>query len=147
MTSWYDVLQVSIIPRGKGLGYAMYQPKDQYLYTQEQFYDRMCMALGGRVAEEIFFNRITSGAQDDLKKVTQSAYAQVAVFGMNERVGNVSFDLPQDGQMVFSKPFSEQTAQMIDEEVRALIARAHKRTTELLKEKKTDVEKVGELFP
>ncbi len=70
-------LQVSIIPRGKGLGYAQYLPKEQYLYTKEQLLDRMCMTLGGRVAEEIFFGRITTGAQDDLRKVTQSAYAQV----------------------------------------------------------------------
>ena len=69
--------QVSIIPRGKGLGYAQYLPKEQYLYTAEQLLDRMCMTLGGRVAEEIFFGRITTGAQDDLRKVTQSAYAQV----------------------------------------------------------------------
>lgn len=72
-------LQVSIIPRGKGLGYAQYLPREQYLYTKEQLLDRMCMTLGGRVAEEIFFGRITTGAQDDLRKVTQSAYAQVRV--------------------------------------------------------------------
>lgn len=71
--------QVSIIPRGKGLGYAQYLPKEQYLYTKEQLLDRMCMTLGGRVSEEIFFGRITTGAQDDLRKVTQSAYAQVRV--------------------------------------------------------------------
>lgn len=74
---FWDVPQVSIIPRGKGLGYAQYLPKEQYLYTKEQLLDRMCMTLGGRVAEEIFFGRITTGAQDDLRKVTQSAYAQV----------------------------------------------------------------------
>jgi ATP-dependent Zn protease len=77
MPSQYLCPQVSIIPRGKGLGYAQYLPKEQYLYTQEQLMDRMCMTLGGRVAEEIFFKRITSGAQDDLRKVTQSAYMQV----------------------------------------------------------------------
>lgn len=70
-------IQVSIIPRGKGLGYAQYLPREQYLYSREQLFDRMCMMLGGRVAEQIFFGRITTGAQDDLKKVTQSAYAQV----------------------------------------------------------------------
>lgn len=68
---------MSIIPRGRGLGYAQYLPKEQYLYTREQLLDRMCMTLGGRVSEEIFFSRITTGAQDDLRKVTQSAYAQV----------------------------------------------------------------------
>lgn len=71
--------QVSIIPRGKGLGYAQYLPKEQYLYTKEQLLDRMCMTLGGRVSEEIFFGKITTGAQDDLRKVTQSAYAQVSM--------------------------------------------------------------------
>lgn len=70
-------VQVSIIPRGKGLGYAQYLPREQYLYSREQLFDRMCMMLGGRVAEHVFFGRITTGAQDDLKKVTQSAYAQV----------------------------------------------------------------------
>lgn len=70
-------VQVSIIPRGKGLGYAQYLPREQYLYSKEQLFDRMCMMLGGRVAEQVFFGRITTGAQDDLKKVTQSAYAQV----------------------------------------------------------------------
>ena len=89
------LLKVSIIPRGKGLGYAMYLPKDQYLYTKEQLYDRMCMTLGGRAAEEIFFKRITTGAQDDLQKVTKSAYAQITQYGMNEAVGNVSFEQPQ----------------------------------------------------
>jgi len=69
---------VSIIPRGKGLGYAQYQGKDQYLFTEEQLFHRMCMALGGRVSEETFFGRITTGAMDDLQKVTQSAYAQVS---------------------------------------------------------------------
>lgn len=72
-------MQVSIIPRGKGLGFAQYLPREQYLYTKEQLFDRMCMMLGGRVSEEVFFSRITTGAQDDLKKVTQSAYAQVRV--------------------------------------------------------------------
>ena len=89
------LLKVSIIPRGKGLGYAMYLPKDQYLYTTEQLRDRMCMTLGGRAAEQIFFGRITTGAQDDLQKVTKSAYAQITQYGMNEKVGNVSFDQPQ----------------------------------------------------
>ncbi|KRT82501.1 AAA protein, partial [Oryctes borbonicus] len=108
------LLKVSIIPRGKGLGYAQYLPKDQYLYTKEQLFDRMCMTLGGRVSEELFFGRITTGAQDDLKKITQSAYAQVVHYGMNEKVGNISFDMPRDGEMVLEKPYSENTAQIID---------------------------------
>jgi ATP-dependent Zn protease len=83
------LLKVSIIPRGKGLGYAQYLPKDQYLYSREQLLDRMCMTLGGRVSEELFFGRITTGAQDDLQKITQMAYAQVVKFGMSEKVGMI----------------------------------------------------------
>lgn len=138
------LLKVSIIPRGKGLGYAQYLPKDQYLLSQEQLFDRMCMTLGGRVSEELFFGRITTGAQDDLQKVTQSAYSQIVRYGMNAKIGNVSFDTGQPGDAQFSKPYSEDTAQMIDSEVRILIKQAHKRTTDLLVKHKPDVEKVAE---
>lgn len=134
------LLKVSIIPRGKGLGYAQYLPKDQYLLSKEQLLDRMCMTLGGRVSEELFFKCITTGAQDDLKKVTDSAYAQIAVYGMNAKVGNVSFDT----QDKFSKPYSEETARLIDDEVRNLIKSAHERTTKLLIEHKEDIEKVAQ---
>ncbi|KAH8339766.1 hypothetical protein KR074_004565 [Drosophila pseudoananassae] len=138
------LLKVSIIPRGKGLGYAQYLPKDHYLLSKEQLFDRMCMTLGGRVAEELFFNRITTGAQDDLKKITDIAYSQVVRFGMNDKVGQVSFDVGQAGDPVFSKPYSEDTAQLIDGEVRTIIKCAHEATTDLLSKHKEDVRRVAE---
>ncbi|XP_013404053.1 AFG3-like protein 2 [Lingula anatina] len=138
------LLKVSIIPRGKGLGYAQYLPKEQrFLF---QIMDRMCMTLGGRASESIFFKRITTGAQDDLQKVTQMAYGMITQFGMSEKVGNISFQMPQAGDMVMSKPYSEQTAQMIDEEVRKIVSSAHTRTIDLLTMHKADVEKVALLL-
>ena len=103
----------------------------------------MCMTLGGRVAELLFFNKISTGAQDDLRKVTDIAYAQVVHYGMSEKVGNISFDTPKPGEMVFDKPYSEQTAQLIDEEVRDIIKSAYERTITLLTEHKPKVEKVS----
>merc|ERR550532_379112 len=148
VTGWFleyadPLLKVSIIPRGKGLGYAQYLPKENYLLSTEQLYDRMCMTLGGRAAEMIFFNRITTGAQDDLQKVTKSAYAQITQFGMNERVGNVSFEQDKSG-MVLDKPYSEATAQLIDEEAGKMIGEAMQRTLKLLRDHKDDVIKVAE---
>ena len=102
----------------------------------------MCMTLGGRASEQIFFQRITTGAQDDLQKVTRSAYSQITQFGMNAAVGHVSFEQPQPGEMVFDKPFSEATAQLVDEEAKKMIDRAMQRTIDLLTEHKEDVVKV-----
>ncbi|XP_072321846.1 mitochondrial inner membrane m-AAA protease component AFG3L1-like [Eucyclogobius newberryi] len=137
------LLKVSIVPRGKGLGYAQYLPKEQYLFSREQLFDQMCMALVGRVAEEVFFRCFTTGAQDDLKKVTQSAYAQVVQLGMSEAFGQMSFDLPQVGDIVTEKPFSEPTAQLIDQEVHALVAAAYQHTRKLVTEKKRAVDLVA----
>lgn len=138
------LLKVSIIPRGKGLGYAQYLPKEQFLFTQEQLFDRMCVLLGGRASESIFFGAVTTGAQDDLQKVTKSAYAQIVQYGMNERIGQRVYQLPEPGEMVMEKPYSEMTAQAIDEEVKLLIDAAYKRTMDLLSEKKEFIQKVAE---
>ena len=138
------LLKVTIIPRGKGLGYAQYIPKEQFLYTKEQLLDRMCMTLGGRASEQIFFGKVTTGAQDDLKKVTQIAYAQIVQFGMSDKIGNLSFDMGSPGDPIYEKPYSETTAQTIDSEVRTLVDEAYKRTVKLLEDKKSCVEKVAQ---
>ncbi|KAL0074335.1 peptidase family M41-domain-containing protein [Phycomyces blakesleeanus] len=151
VAGWYlqhadPLLKVSIIPRGvAALGYAQYLPKDQYLYSEKQLSDRMCMTLGGRVAEQIFFDTITTGASDDLQKVTKIAYAQVTTYGMNTKVGPLSFHDPSQEQQ-FQKPYSEQTGALIDDEARRLITDAYKRTVDLLTEKRGDVEKVAQLL-
>ncbi|KAM7536882.1 hypothetical protein Aperf_G00000083683 [Anoplocephala perfoliata] len=134
------LLKVSIIPRGKALGYAQYMPRDAYLHTQDQLMDEMCLALGGRASEQVFFGKVGSGAMDDLQRVTRSAYAQIVQLGFSSKLGNLSYDLPQQGEPVMTKPYSEQTAQIIDEEVRNLVAKAYDRTLKLVEQHKGHVE-------
>ena len=139
----YPLLKVTIVPRGvAALGYAQYTPKEQYLYNIEQLTDQMCMTLGGRASEDIFFGKISTGAQNDLQQVTKISYAMVTVYGMNEKVGNVSFYDPQQ-ESVFTKPYSEETGKIIDEEVRGLVEKAYQRTKALLTERKEEVEKIA----
>ncbi|TIB77747.1 ATP-dependent metallopeptidase Hfl [Wallemia mellicola] len=139
------LVKVSIIPRGVGaLGYAQYLPKERFLFTTEQLIDRMCMTLGGRVAEEIFFGRITTGAQDDLQRITKMAFEVCANYGMNNEIGPVSYGGREGSNEGFQKPFSEKTAEMIDNQVRGMISEAHRRTHELLGEKRDLVEKVAQ---
>lgn len=146
---WYlehahPLLKVTIIPRGiAALGYAQYLPKEQYLYRTEQLMDEICMTLGGRAAEEIVFGKISTGAQNDLQRITQLAYAMVTVYGMNEKVGNVSFYDPQQ-DTTFTKPYSEDTARVIDEEVRKLIDSAFQRTINLLTEHREQLNKLSQ---
>jgi len=138
------LLKVSIIPRGKGLGYAMYQPEEKYLYTAEQLLDVMCMGLGGRASEIIFFGSFTTGAQDDLRKVTESAYSQIMIYGMNAEIGHISFPEFSNGGLIGEKRYSEATAQIVDIEVRKMINSAMNRTIHLLKEHKDYVSSVAE---
>jgi len=140
----YPLLKVTIVPRGTAaLGYAQYTPKEQYLYNTDQLMDQVCMTLGGRASEEIFFDKISTGAQNDLQQITRIAYAMVTVYGMNEKIGNVSFYDPQQ-ENAFTKPYSEETSKLIDEEVRKLIDKAYTRTKNLLTEKKEQVQKLAE---
>jgi AFG3 family protein len=139
----YPLLKVTVVPRGTAaLGYAQYTPKEQYLYNTDQLLDQICMTLGGRVAEDIFFNKISTGASNDLQQITKIAYGMITTYGMNAKVGNISYYDPTQENM-FTKPYSEETGKIIDEEVRLLIDGAYKRTKDLLTEKKDAVEKLA----
>lgn len=136
----YPLLKVTIVPRGSAaLGYAQYTPKEQYLYNTEQLTDQICMTLGGRAAEEIFFGKISTGASNDLQQITKTAYSMITVYGMNEKLGNISYYDPT-AENTFTKPFSEETGKLIDEEVRKMIELAYIRTKALLVDKKEQLE-------
>ena len=144
ITGWFlehtdPVVKVSIVPRGlSALGYAQHLPEERYLYSRNALIDRMTMAIGGRVAEEIVFGDVTTGAQNDLERITKMAYAMVVDYGMSAKVGQVSFNLSGEGnQPVFNRPYSDSTAQAIDEEVRNLISEAHRRAHTLLTQKRS----------
>jgi cell division protease FtsH len=138
------LVKVSIVPRGMAaLGYAQYLPKEQYLYSTEQLLDSMCMALGGRAAEEIVFGRITTGAQNDLERITRMAYSMVTIYGLNKKIGNLSFNDP-NGDYQFKKPYSEDTAKLIDMEVKLMIDEAYERTKALLIGKRSELEAVAQ---
>ena len=135
------LVKVSIVPRGvAALGYAQYLPKEQFLYQTEQLFDEMCMALGGRAAEDIIFGKISTGALSDLERITKLAYSIVTVYGMNDKIGNVSFYDSKQSDYNFTKPYSDATAELIDKEVKALIDKAYHRTKELLLSKKDELE-------
>ncbi len=133
------LVKVTIVPRGMGtLGYAQYLPKEEYITRTEALHDRMCMTFGGRAAEKLVFDKISTGAQNDLDQVTKMAYSMVAVFGMSEAVGQVSFHGMSEGQ--FNKPYSDETATLIDDEVRKLVETQYIRAQELLKERRNELE-------
>jgi len=127
------LVKVSIIPRGRSLGAAWYLPEERQLKTAAAFKEELSVALGGRAAEELTFGEISSGALDDLEKVTKEAYMMVAYYGFNKKIGNVSFyDSTGIRDTAFQKPYSEETGRLIDEEVRRLIANAYQETIALL---------------
>ena len=129
------LVKVSIVPRGQSLGAAWYLPEERQITTTEQLVDEMCAALGGRAAEEVMFNKISTGALSDLEKVTKQAYAMVTVYGLNPRIGNRSY-YDSTGDQSFTKPYSEETSRIIDEEVSILIEGAYDRAKEILRTNK-----------
>jgi len=149
VAGWYlehadPLVKVSIVPRGiAALGYAQYLPKEQFLYQTDQLLDEMCMALGGRAAEEIIFGKISTGALSDLERITKMAYSIVSVYGMNKNIGNISFFDSKQSDYNFTKPYSESTAEKIDSEVKRIVDNAYNRTKKLLTEKREQLEKIA----
>ncbi len=149
VTSWFlehanPLVKVSIVPRGvAALGYAQYLPKEQYIYRTEQLIDDMCTSFGGRAAEEIVFAKISTGALSDLERITKMAYGMVTIYGMNDRIGNISFYDAEKSEYSMSKPYSDVTARIIDEEVKKIIDSAYNRTCDLLKEKREELDKLA----
>ncbi len=149
VSGWYlehahPLIKVTIVPRGvAALGYAQYLPKEMYIQNTDHMLDDMCMSLGGRAVEELVFGKISTGALSDLQKVTKMAYAMVSIYGMNDKVGNISFYDPQN-ENGFNKPYSEETGRVIDEEVKKIVDEAYERVKQLLKDKLEDVKTIAE---
>lgn len=149
VSGWYleyahPLVKVTIVPRGTAaLGFAQYLPKEKYLTLTEELEDDMCMTLGGRASEEIFFGKVSTGALSDLQQVTRTAYAMVSIYGMNDKIGNVSFYDPQN-EGGFQKPYSEETGNLIDQEVKKLSDKAFQRAKALLESKREEVKIIAE---
>jgi AFG3 family protein len=140
------LLKVTIVPRGSGaLGYAQYLPKELFLRTRDQILDMVCMALAGRASEEINFGKVTTGAADDLRRVTQIVYQMVTVYGMNEKIGQVAFPR-EEGSWPQDKMYSNATAEVMDEEVRSIVAEAYQRTLQLMRDQQEQVRLVAEML-
>ena len=148
--SWYlphadSLLKVSIVPRGRSLGAAWYLPQENQIYTKAQLVDRICSTLGGRAAEEIVFGEISSGALDDLEKVTKQAYNMVSFYGLDEEIGNRSFyDSTGRYEQSFQKPYSDYTAELIDKRVKVLIDEAYEKTKKILIEHREEMDALAE---
>lgn len=137
------LVKVTIVPRGKSLGAAWYLPEERQLTTTEQMLDEICAAMGGRAAEKVFFGRISTGALSDLEKVTKMAYAMVSMYGLSKEVGNISYYDSSGQQSGFTKPYSEERAQLIDKEVSRILEEEYTRAQEVLTSNKDKVEKLG----
>jgi cell division protease FtsH len=141
------LVKVTIVPRGRSLGAAWYLPEERQITTAEQIEDEMCAALGGRAAEQVIFNKISTGALSDLEKVTRQAHAMVTIFGLNEKIGNITYyDSSGQNDFGFSKPYSERTAEIIDQEVKKIIDKQYQRAIEILTENREKLSKLAELL-
>ena len=142
-----SLVKVSIIPRGKSLGSAWYLPEERQIVTRAQFVDQICASLGGRAAEEIIFNEVSSGALDDLEKVTKQAYTMVAYYGLDKKIGPISYyDSTGQNERMFGKPYSENMARLIDTEVQDLVHGCYNRTKKLLLEHRSELEELAQLL-
>ena len=143
----HPLLKVTIVPRGKALGAAWYLPQERQITTKDQLLDQMCSILGGRAAEELTFGQISTGAQNDLERATKQAYAMVTIFGMSEKIGNLSYyDSTGQSDFSFTKPYSEKTAELIDAEVKAMVEQAYARAKKLLEDHREQHKQVAELL-
>ena len=143
----HPLVKVTIVPRGKALGAAWYLPEERQLTTFAQMYDEITATLGGRAAEDIMFGQVSTGALNDLEKVSKQAYSMVVYFGLNKRIGNISYyDSTGQNEYNFTKPYSEKTAQIIDEEVSKLIESAYQRAKQILEENREKLIKLGDLL-
>jgi cell division protease FtsH len=139
------LVKVTIVPRGRSLGAAWYLPEERQITTTEQIVDEMCATLGGRAAEEVIFGKISTGALSDLEKITRQAYASIVYYGLNDKIGNVSYyDSSGQSEYSFNKPYSENTAKVIDEEVKKMIDIAYARTKAILMANKDKLTQLAE---
>jgi cell division protease FtsH len=141
------LVKVTIVPRGQSLGAAWYLPEERMLHAKQEILDKMCMTLGGRAAEKVMFNAITTGALSDLEKVTKQARAMVTIYGLSDKIGNISYydSSGQDGYG-FTKPYSEQTANTIDQEISAIIEEQYKRAIKVVTDNKVKLTELAELL-
>ena len=141
------LIKVTIVPRGQSLGAAWYLPEERLIVRPDQMLDEMCATMGGRAAEKVTFNRISTGALSDLEKVTKQARAMVTVYGLNEKIGNVTYyDSTGQSEYNFSKPYSEETARVIDEEISLLIEGQYQRAIQILEENKDKLNQLANIL-
>ena len=143
----HPLVKVTIVPRGKALGAAWYLPEERQITTFEQMFDEITAALGGRASEEVFFGKVSTGALNDLEKITKQSYAMVVYYGLNKEIGNISFyDSSGQSEYSFHKPYSEKTAEIIDKEVREIVETAYTRAKKLITDNKEHLEQLAKVL-